>query len=236
MSVRPDGRAAAELRPLEIIPNFQKYPEGSALIKTGDTWVLCAASVEEAVPKFVGEGLGWVTAEYSMLPRSTLTRSDRGGGGRAKEIQRLIGRSLRAAVDATALGPRTITVDCDVLQADAGTRVAAITGGWVAIALALGKLQRIGKIKSVSSVLREPMAAISVGIIGGEPRLDLSYLEDVKADVDMNIVMTQSGRLIEVQGTAEGQTFSREELLVLLDLAQNGVQKLCAAQKQAAGL
>ncbi len=198
--------------------------------------MLCAASLEESVPPFVTDGKGWVTAEYAMLPRSTHTRSDRGGGGRAKEIQRLVGRSLRAAIDMKALGPRTLTIDCDVLQADGGTRVAAITGGWVAVAIALGKLKERGLIPSVESVLKEPVAAISVGVVNGEPVLDLNYREDSKADVDMNIVMTEGGSLIEVQGTGEGATFTRVELNLLLDLATQGIRTLCKAQRRAAGL
>jgi ribonuclease PH len=233
---RPDGRRADQLRPTEILTGFQKYAEGSALIKTGDTWVLCAASLVEGVPHFLeGKGTGWITAEYAMLPRSTHTRTDRNGGGRAKEIQRLIGRALRAAVNLEALGPRTLTVDCDVLQADGGTRTAAITGAWVAVALALGKLVAAGKLGSVEAVLRQPVAAVSVGIVDGEPRLDLPYAEDARADVDMNVVMTASGELIEVQGTAEGATFSRAELDRLLDLATGGIAQLGRHQREALG-
>ena len=231
---RPDARENNALRPVEIVPGFQKYAEGSVLIKTGATWVLCAASVEDKVPPFLaGQGTGWVTAEYAMLPRATHTRSGRGGGGRAKEIQRLIGRSLRAAVDMRALGERMITVDCDVLQADGGTRVASITGGYVALALAAARLAAAGDISDVAAVLPEPVAAVSVGIVDGEPRLDLPYAEDSVAGVDMNVVMTESGRLIEVQGTAEHQTFSRAQLDALLDLAEQGIRQLCAAQRQA---
>lgn len=231
---RPDTRENHELRPVELIPGFQKYAEGSVLIKTGATWVLCAASVEGKVPPFLaGQGTGWVTAEYAMLPRATHTRSGRAGGGRAKEIQRLIGRALRAAVDMRALGERMITVDCDVLQADGGTRVASITGGYVALALALARLAAAGEIPDVAAVLPEPVAAVSVGIVDGEPRLDLPYAEDSVAGVDMNVVMTESGRLIEVQGTAEHQTFSRAQLDALLDLAEQGIRQLCAAQRRA---
>ena len=219
---------------MEIITGFQKHAEGSALIKTGDTWVLCAASVEEQVPPFlIGKHCGWVTAEYSMLPRSTHTRSRRGAGGRGKEIQRLIGRALRAAVDMKALGERTITLDCDVLQADGGTRVASITGAYVALALAVRGLVQSGRLSPDKKVLREPIAAVSVGIIGGEPRLDLSYVEDSRADVDMNVVMTAGGRLIEIQGTAEKEPFSRAELDRLLDLAERGVRLLSLAQATA---
>ncbi len=229
---RPDGRRPDELRPIEILPGFQKFPEGSALIKTGDTWVLCAASVEEGVPPFISEpGAGWVTGEYAMLPRSTDTRTRRDGGGRAKEIQRLIGRALRASVRLERLGPRTVTIDCDVLQADGGTRVASITGAYVALAIALRDLEKAGAIARADDVLTEPVAAVSVGIVDGEPRLDLAYREDAVAGVDMNVVMTESGRLIEIQGTAERATFTRKELDALVDLAASGIAKLCAAQR-----
>jgi len=231
---RPDGRDNDELRPVELITGFQEHPEGSVLIKTGRTWVLCAASVEDQVPSFLSEeGRGWVTAEYAMLPRSTHTRSGRRPGGRGKEIQRLIGRSLRAAVNMRALGERTITLDCDVIQADGGTRVASITGAWVAMALAVRGLVDQGLIGADAVVLPEPMAAVSVGIIDGEPRLDLPYEEDSTAEVDMNVVMTASGKLVEVQGTAEGNPFSRKQLDELLDLAASGIRKLCAAQTEA---
>jgi ribonuclease PH len=231
---RPDGRANDELRPLSIETGFQKYAEGSALVRMGDTWVLCAASVEESVPPFLADrGVGWVTAEYAMLPRATHTRSGRAPGGRGKEIQRLIGRALRAAVDTRALGPRTITVDCDVLQADGGTRVASITGAWVAVSLAARALTARGLLAAGAPVMREPVAAISVGIVDGEPRLDLPYLEDSRAEVDMNVVMTRSGRLVEVQGTAERDPFSRQQLDALLDLAGLGIARLCEAQEKA---
>ena len=231
---RPDGRRPDQLRPVDIEIGFQKYAEGSALIRCGETWVLCSASVEDKVPPFLaGKNVGWVTGEYSMLPRSTHTRSDRGGGGRAKEIQRLIGRALRATVNTSALGPRTITVDCDVLQADGGTRTAAITGAYVALSLAVTKLEQAGLLAKGAKVLREPVAAVSVGIIDGEARLDLPYAEDSKADVDMNVVMTASSRLIEVQGTAEKDPFSRQQLGELLDLAQGGIEQLIAAQNRA---
>lgn len=231
---RPDGRANDQLRPIEIITGYQAHPEGSALIKTGNTWVLCAASIEEKVPPFLaGRGVGWVTAEYAMLPRATHTRSDRNPGGRGKEIQRLIGRALRAVVDTRALGERTVTVDCDVLQADGGTRVASITGAYVALSLAMQKLQRAGRITDAGAVLSLPVAAVSVGIIDGEARLDLPYEEDARADVDMNIVMASDGRLIEVQGTAEREPFSRAQLGELLDLAERGIATLCAAQRAA---
>src|SRR5262250_519417 len=228
MPARPDGRAAADLRPIDFTVGLQKHAEGSVLIKCGDTWVLCAASVEEKVPSFLeGKGTGWVTAEYGMLPRSTHTRTSRQSGGRGQEIQRLIGRALRGVVDRRALGQRTITLDCDVLVADGGTRTAAITGGWLALALAVEGLKRRGLLAADAPVLGEPLAAISVGIIDGEPRLDLCYVEDARADVDMNVVMTESGRLVEVQGTAEGAPFARAELDKLLDLATAGVRELC---------
>ncbi len=231
---RKDGRATDQLRSLTIETGFQRHPEGSALIKCGTTWVLCAASVEDGVPGFLaGRGKGWVTAEYAMLPRSTHTRSGRSPGGRGKEIQRLIGRSLRAAVNLENLGDRTITIDCDVLSADGGTRTASVTGGWVALAIAVKRLVAEGKLPSLESVLAQPIAAVSVGIIDGEPRLDLPYEEDVRADTDMNIVMTETGNLIEIQGTAEGATFSRDELGLLLDLATKGIGELCAAQRDA---
>ena len=229
---RPDGRRRDELRPIEIVTGFQKHAEGSALIKAGDTWVLCAASIEERVPPFLGDAnTGWVTAEYAMLPRSTHTRTDRGGGGRAKEIQRLIGRALRAAVDMSHLGRRTISIDCDVLSADGGTRCASITGAYVALALALRWLESHGLIASAADVLGEPVAAVSVGVVAGDPRLDLVYAEDSAAEVDMNLVMTESGRLIEIQGTAERGTFSRGQLDELVGLASTGIARLCEIQR-----
>jgi ribonuclease PH len=229
---RPDGRGRHDLRPIEILTGFQKFPEGSTLIKTGDTWVLCAATVEDGVPPFITEpSAGWVTAEYAMLPRSTHTRASRAGGGRAKEIQRLVGRALRAAVHLDRLGPRTITIDCDVLQADGGTRVASITGAYVALALALRRLEAAGQIRSADDVITEPVAAVSVGIVGGELRVDLAYAEDVVADVDMNVVMTESGRVIEVQGTAERASFTRAQLDDMLDLATTAIRRQCAAQR-----
>ncbi|MBI4511940.1 MAG: ribonuclease PH [Deltaproteobacteria bacterium] len=232
--LRPDGRRPDELRPAEIITGFQKHAEGSALIKCGDTWVLCAASVEERVPPFLeGRGKGWVTAEYGMLPRATHTRSPRQGGGRSQEIQRLIGRALRGAVNTTALGPRTIAIDCDVLQADGGTRTASITGAWVALALAIAGLKKRGLVAPTARVLGEPLAAVSVGIVDGDPRLDLPYAEDSQAEVDMNVVMAEAGKIIEIQGTAEGAPFSRKDLDLLLDLATRGIQKLCHLQRQA---
>jgi len=229
---RFDGRSADQLRPLEIIPHFQKHAEGSALIKLGDTWVLCAASVEESVPPWMaGKGKGWLTAEYAMLPRSTHTRSKRDPGGRGKEIQRLIGRSLRAAIDLQALGERTISVDCDVLSADGGTRVASITGAWLALALAIDKLVKLGKLPDAKA-LQPPVAAVSVGIVNGEVVLDLPYVEDSKAEVDMNVVGTENGTLIEVQGTAEHGTFDRKQLDAMLDLATLGIRRLATAQRE----
>jgi ribonuclease PH len=232
-AMRPDGRRFDQLRPLEIITGFQKHAEGSALIKFGDTHVLCAASVETGVPSFlVGKNQGWLTAEYAMLPRSTHTRTKRDPGGRGKEIQRLIGRSLRAAVDLSHLGERTINVDCDVLQADGGTRVASITGAWVALALAITKLAKAGTLPDTRA-LRPPVAAVSVGVVGGEVVLDLPYVEDSKADVDMNVVGDEAGKLIEVQGTAEHATFDRKQLDAMLDLALAGIRELTQAQRRA---
>jgi ribonuclease PH len=230
--MRPDGRKPDELRPLTITPDWLKDPEGSALIRAGDTWVICTASVEEKVPPFLKDtGKGWVTGEYAMLPRATNTRGGRGPNGRGKEIERLIGRALRASVDMAKLGPRSITVDCDVLQADGGTRTAAITGGFVALALALRRLKKRGLI--AADPLLHEVAAVSVGIIGGEPRLDLPYAEDSIADVDMNVVMTGDGKLVEVQGTAEHAPFARSELDALVDLATAGIRQLIAAQRRA---
>ena len=229
---RADGRRPDQLRPLEIIPHYQKHAEGSVLVKLGDTWVLCAASVEAGVPGFLtGKGQGWLTAEYAMLPRATHTRSKRDPGGRGKEIQRLIGRSLRAAIDLKALGERTIAVDCDVLQADGGTRVASITGAWVALALAIDKLVAAGTLADARA-LRPPVAAVSVGVVGGEVVLDLPYVEDSKAEVDMNVVGGEDGTLIEVQGTAEKGTFDRKQLDAMLDLAAIGIRELAVAQRK----
>ena len=231
--MRPDGRQPDQLRPLEIIPHYQKHAEGSALIKLGDTWVLCSASVEDGVPAFLaGKGRGWLTAEYAMLPRSTHTRSKRDPGGRGKEIQRLIGRSLRAAIDLSQLGERTIAVDCDVLSADGGTRVASITGAWIALAFAIDRLVAAGKLADARA-LKPPVAAVSVGIVDGQVVLDLPYIEDSKAEVDMNVVGNEAGALIEVQGTAEHGTFDRKQLDAMLDLATLGIRQLTAAQHQA---
>jgi ribonuclease PH len=230
--MRPDGRRPEELRPVTIETGYLKDPEGSALIRAGQTWVLCTASVEEKVPPFLKDtGRGWVTAEYAMLPRATNTRGGRGSNGRAKEIERLIGRSLRAAIDMKALGQRSITIDCDVLQADGGTRTAAITGGWVALALACRYL--VTKKNLTKSPLLSPVAAISVGILDGEARLDLPYAEDSVAHVDMNVVMNGDGALIEVQGTAEQGVFSRAQMGQMLDLAERGIGELVTRQRAA---
>ena len=230
--MRPDGRGAAELRPITIVPDYLKDPEGSVLIKAGETWVVCTASVENKVPPFLKDtGKGWVTGEYAMLPRSTNTRGARGSNGRAKEIERLLGRALRASIDMAQMGARTITVDCDVLQADGGTRTASITGGWVALALACRRLVASGQL--AKNPIERAVAAVSVGIIDGEARLDLPYAEDSLAEVDMNVVMTGDERLVEVQGTAEKGTFDRAELDRMCDLATLGVRQLVAAQKAA---
>ena len=235
--MRPSGRELNEMRPVSIETEFTKHAEGSALIKMGDTHVLCTATIEDRVPPFIkGSGLGWVTAEYGMLPRATNTRMRREAasgkqGGRTVEIQRLIGRSLRAGVDRVALGERQITVDCDVLQADGGTRCASITGGWVALRLAVKKLMKTGDV--ISNPLIDPVAAISCGIYAGQPVLDLDYPEDSEAGVDGNFIMTGSKQLIEVQMSAEGATYSRDQMNALLDLAEKGVGELVAAQKAA---
>ena len=234
--MRPDGRQPDELRPVTIMPNVNKHAEGSVLIQMGDTHVLCTASVEESVPPFMRDsGEGWVTAEYSMLPRATSTRSRREAsqgrlGGRTLEIQRLIGRSLRAVTDLPNLGERTIWLDCDVLQADGGTRCASITGAYVALHLALQHLMQQGLLSGIP--LKDAVAAVSVGILGKTPQLDLNYGEDSTSDVDMNIVMTGSGHLVEVQGTAEGAAFSRKEMDALLQLAEKGISELVALQQQ----
>ncbi len=234
--MRPDGRRPDQLRSLEIIPHYQKHAEGSALVKLGDTWVLCAASIEEGVPSWMkGKGKGWLTAEYAMLPRSTHTRTRRDPGGRGKEIQRLIGRSLRAAVDLDLLKERTIAVDCDVLCADGGTRVTSITGAWIAVALAIKKLVAAGTLADARA-LKPPVAAVSVGVVNGEVVLDLPYVEDSKAEVDMNVVGTENGTLIEVQGTAEHGTFDRKQLDAMLDLALAGIKQLTLEQKKIASV
>jgi ribonuclease PH len=232
---RRDGRRPEQLRPLEIVVGAAPYAEGSALIVCGDTRVLCAASVEETLPGWLrGQGRGWVTAEYALLPRATLTRNRRernGAGGRTQEIQRLIGRSLRAAVDLRALGERAITIDCDVLQADGGTRTAAITGGYVALALACRRLGEEGKLGQ--SPLVRAVAAVSAGSVGGELLLDLDYSEDSAADMDCNVVMTDGGEFVELQATAEGEPVPRGRLDALVDLAADGIRQLLAAQRQA---
>ncbi len=236
---RIDGRGPSDLRRVKITPGFIEQAEGSVLIEAGRTKVICTASVEDGVPPFLeGKGRGWVTAEYGMLPRATNTRNDREAargkvGGRTMEIQRLIGRSIRAAVDMAALGERTIKLDCDVIQADGGTRTASITGAWVALALACRHLQAEGRMD------RDPLllgvAAVSVGIVEGRALLDLCYQEDSAAGVDMNVVMTSGRQFVEIQGTAEGETFNKAELEVLTDLAWSGIQRLLLAQRTALG-
>jgi ribonuclease PH len=232
---RSDGRAPDQLRPVTISRGWLDHAEGSVLIEFGATRVLCAASVTEGVPRWrKGTGEGWVTAEYAMLPRSTNTRSDRESvrgkiGGRTHEISRLIGRSLRGIIDTSALGENTLVVDCDVLQADGGTRTAAITGAYVALADAIGWMRERGLLRS-ERVLSDSVSAISVGVVDGEPRLDLHYDEDVRAETDMNVVMTGDGRFVEVQGTAEGAPFDRAELDALLELARVGCAELTQIQ------
>lgn len=237
--MRTDNRAAGQMRPVEIIPGFLTTAEGSALIKVGHTHVLCAASIEDTVPPFLrNSGKGWVTAEYAMLPRATAKRTPREvtkgrPSGRTHEIQRLIGRALRAVVDTAALGERTIAIDCDVIQADGGTRTASITGAYVALAIAMRHL-------SISRSLRKPalvgsIAAVSVGIVNGEPLLDLNYEEDSRADVDMNIVMTGSGKFIEVQGTAEHAPFDDSQMAQMIALARQGIAELDQLQNRAIG-
>ena len=236
--IRADGRTPDQLRPISITRGWSKQAEGSALIEFGNTRVLCTASLTEGVPRWLkGEGRGWVTAEYAMLPRATNTRSDRESvkgkiGGRTHEISRLIGRSLRAVVDTKALGENTIVLDCDVLQADGGTRTAAITGAYVALAEAISWARSQGIVKPGAKVLTDSVAAISVGIIDGTPMLDLPYEEDVRAETDMNVVVTGSGDFVEVQGTAEGVPFKREELDALLDLALGGTNELAEIQRE----
>ncbi|MBG6031116.1 ribonuclease PH [Proteus hauseri] len=235
--MRPADRQANQVRPITITRHYTKHAEGSVLVEFGDTKVLCNATVEDGVPRFLkGQGQGWVTAEYGMLPRATNSRNAREAArgkqtGRTMEIQRLIARSLRAAVDLKALGEFTITVDCDVIQADGGTRTASITGACVALVDALNKMVEEGKLKK--SPLKSMVAAVSVGIVDGEPLCDLEYVEDSAAETDMNVVMIDDGRMIEVQGTAEGAPFSHEELLALLALAKGGLEKIFEAQKEA---
>ncbi len=235
--MRPSQRQPDQLRTVRVTRNFTRHAEGSVLIEMGDTRVLCTASVEESLPPFLrGKGQGWVTAEYGMLPRSTHTRSAREAAkgkqtGRTQEIQRLIGRSLRAVTDLKALGERQITLDCDVLQADGGTRCASITGAWVALYEACDKLVKAGKLPA--NPVKDHVAAVSVGIFAGSPVLDLDYPEDSDCDTDMNVVMTGRGGIVEVQGTAEGEPFSREQMNVLMDLATAGIRQLVAAQESA---
>lgn len=235
--MRPSSRAPEQMREIKFTRNFTKHAEGSVLIEFGDTRVLCTATVEEKVPGFLkGKGKGWVTAEYGMLPRSTNTRMGREAargkqGGRTMEIQRLIGRSLRAAVDLSALGERSVTLDCDVIQADGGTRTASISGACVALSDAISSLVRQGVLKE--SPIRSMVASISVGIYQGVPVLDLDYAEDSNADTDMNVVMDEHGNFIEIQGTAEGKTFSMSEMIAMTELATNGIADIINQQKKA---
>jgi ribonuclease PH len=239
VSERPDGRGPLDLRPVKVELGFQEWAEGSVLLEMGRTKVLVAASFEDRAPKFLqGTGKGWVTAEYAMLPRATAERTGREvargrPSGRTQEIQRLVGRSLRAVTDLTKLGESTIWIDCDVLQADAGTRTASITAGYIALALAVRALQERGVAKA--GALGDSVAAVSAGLVGGEALLDLSYEEDAHADVDFNVVMTGSGELVELQGTAEGRPFSREQLTALVDLAEAGIRRLTEIQRQVLG-
>jgi len=233
-SIRSDQRLNNQLRPLKFAPNFTDYAEGSVLIETGQTRVLCTASISETIPRWrEASGAGWLTAEYGMLPRSTHQRIDRQRGNessRSKEISRLIGRSLRAAVNLERLGPRTLTIDCDVLQADGGTRTASVTGGYVATVMALRKLIAAGLVPV--EVLATPVAAVSVGLVADQMMLDLCYEEDARAEVDLNVVMTGSGKFIEIQGTAEGQPFDQDTLLGMVELAHRGITQLLAGQAQ----
>jgi ribonuclease PH len=230
---RPDGRAWDQLRPISVTRDFLTHPEGSVLVEFGATKVICTATVEDKVPSFLkGQGLGWVTAEYAMLPRSTNTRSpreNRGPSGRSQEIQRLVGRALRAVVERSKLGERTLWIDCDVIQADGGTRTAAITGGFIALADAVARLPG----SQAAAAIRDCVAAISVGLVKGEPTLDLNYVEDSTADVDMNVVMTGAGAFVEVQGTAEGVPFQRDRLDQLLLVAETGIRRLVGLQRRA---
>ena len=239
MIKRPFGRAPDELRAIRLEPGFAKYAEGSCMARFGDTHVLCAASLEDRVPPWLrNSGTGWVTAEYGMLPRSTHERTDREAargrqGGRTLEIQRLIGRSLRAVIDLAALGERQIRIDCDVIQADGGTRTAAVTGAWVALHLALAKLQSSGQI--AKSPLADSVAAISCGIVQGTPVLDIDYSEDSTADADANFVLTGRGGIVEIQGTAERTPFARETFAAMLSLAETGIAELTRLQRKAIG-
>ena len=235
--MRPSGRSAEQVRQIKITRHYTKHAEGSVLVEFGETKVLCNATIDESVPRFLkGQNQGWVTAEYGMLPRATNSRTQREAAkgkqtGRTMEIQRLIARSLRAMIDLKLLGEYTITLDCDVIQADGGTRTASITGACVALVDAVNTLLANGKIKQ--NPIKSLVAAVSVGIVNGEAVCDLEYIEDSNAETDMNVVMTDDGRIIEVQGTAEGEPFSHEELLTLLELAQNGITTITEAQKQA---
>ena len=235
--MRPSGRSAEQVRPIKITRHYTKHAEGSVLVEFGETKVLCNATIDESVPRFLkGQNQGWVTAEYGMLPRATNSRTQREAAkgkqtGRTMEIQRLIARSLRAMIDLKLLGEYTITLDCDVIQADGGTRTASITGACVALVDAINTLLANGKIKQ--NPIKSLVAAVSVGIVNGEAVCDLEYIEDSNAETDMNVVMTDDGRIIEVQGTAEGEPFSHEELLTLLELAKNGITTITEAQKQA---
>ena len=230
--MRRDGRQPDQLRPVLITPDYTRWAEGSVLVEFGETKVLCTASVENKLPPFLeGKNQGWVTGEYAMLPRSTHTRSGRNPGGRGQEIQRLIGRALRACVDMKKLGPRSITIDCDVIQADGGTRTASITGGFVALALAIRRIG--GATPPAPAALRFAVAAVSTGIVSGEPRLDLAYDEDSAADTDFNFVLTDTGNFVEIQGAAEGAPFSDAEYQQLVALARKGAQELFAAQNDA---
>jgi ribonuclease PH len=235
-SKRSDGRDPLDLRPVKMTTGFTKYAEGSVLVEMGETRVICTASIEDRVPPFLkGKGKGWITAEYSMLPRATETRTQReigrgGPSGRTHEIQRLIGRSLRSVVDMSALGERSVTLDCDVIQADGGTRTASITGGFVAMALALNKLLEAGKL--TRPPLRDYIAAVSVGVVGESVLLDLDYKEDSAAEVDMNIVRTGDGRFVEIQGTAETEAFSRDRMNEMIAAAELGVERLIAIQQE----
>jgi ribonuclease PH len=238
--MRTDNRTAAQMRPVEIVTGPLMTAEGSALIKVGNTHVLCAATIEDTIPPFLrNSGKGWVTAEYSMLPRATAKRTPREVtkgrlSGRTQEIQRLIGRSMRAVVDTSKLGERTVVIDCDVLQADGGTRTASITGAFVALALALRQLVGYGALKAMP--LRDMVAATSVGLVGGVPMLDLNYEEDSQADVDMNVVMTGAGKFVEVQATAEHTPFDDAQMGRLIDLARDGIAQLIEIQKKATGI
>jgi len=229
--MRPDGRKPDELRPIHITPDYNRYAEGSVLVEFGETKVICTASVERKVPPFLeGQGKGWITAEYAMLPRATHTRSGRNPGGRGQEIQRLIGRALRAAINTKHLGERQITVDCDVIQADGGTRTASVNGAFIALSMALKKLYKEGKI--TENPLLDSVGAISVGLVEGKLSIDLCYEQDVKAEVDLNVVMTGKGRLIEVQGTAEHKPFTRKDLDHMVDGAAKAIKNIIALQRK----